>query len=652
MSELSFVDGVVLTLADLERHDPHSRTGSDEQRFLCPLDACRDYTDRARHRSLTANVYSGLWWCHRCGNGGMLREFWQDRPRPAPRRPQRVTQPATPTATPRPAVVSKQRVGAVRRWACQDATGTVRGVQCRQDLQVTRADGSTAPDKQPWWELPDGSPSKGQIHGTELVYCATPLPDIPDGADVLIVEGPPKADAGQRLGCRYVVALVCGAASTPVDALLDQLARWRCTLAPDNDDAGRGVMRRVAAGLLERGAAPRWLTLPVGDKGDLVDYERDGGMAEDLAARLAATPAAYTEVVAALRAELGDEGDCAALEAENAELRASLRAADAELADLKRQQPQALVRRLVDQLAPLEAQKQTRGMGIQLVTMLAERAANVEAGKAADTPIPWDGAVRTQQFGRDANTLRKPLDLLEEYKFIDRDYEYLGQPGSGDHRRRVQVTFTDDVPLDIPDALNAMRRKIAQGPPLRERPKRSHGCAPCRTARCPAHPTAPVQHRVQIHCTVCNGLAAPDHVHEPQAPSREAPPAVMHLRTAVVDFLARPTVDDSTENFSPTSIPHTPSTENFSRTPASGDVLDAALDTVERLAQDLQLDTLPPLKAQTLKLKVYQQVVQVLRAGQPAPTAADLADRCLDCGQPLAPTEMVVHEHCPAAEVA
>src|SRR5437764_175777 len=72
---------------------------------------------------------------------------------------------------------------------------------------------------------------------------------------------------GARLGRACAVALVCGAASTPSAAILEQLARWRCILSPDNDahDQGQGLMRRIAAALLERGAAPHWLTLPVGD---------------------------------------------------------------------------------------------------------------------------------------------------------------------------------------------------------------------------------------------------------------------------------------------------------------------------------------------------------------------------------------------------
>src|SRR5206468_3144467 len=122
---------------------------------------------------------------------------------------------------------------------------------------------------------------------------------------------------------------------------------FRCTLSPDNDghDKGQALMRRVAAALLERGAAPRWLSLPVGEGGDLVDYERGGGTAEDLATRVAAAPAAYAEVVAALRAELGT-GGVAALEAQLADaqeqvrtLKADLRAADAALVELKRQEP-------------------------------------------------------------------------------------------------------------------------------------------------------------------------------------------------------------------------------------------------------------------------------------------------------------------------
>jgi hypothetical protein len=76
MASARFDDRPVLTLEDLEAHDPRSRGGGRERRFLCPLPACADRQRGERHRSLALNVDSGLWTCHRCGAGGRLREHW------------------------------------------------------------------------------------------------------------------------------------------------------------------------------------------------------------------------------------------------------------------------------------------------------------------------------------------------------------------------------------------------------------------------------------------------------------------------------------------------------------------------------------------------------------------------------------------------
>jgi hypothetical protein len=63
----------VLSLADLEAHDPHARSGGRERRFLCPLCGGSKKADCA-HRSLSLQADTGLWKCHRCGEGGILSE--------------------------------------------------------------------------------------------------------------------------------------------------------------------------------------------------------------------------------------------------------------------------------------------------------------------------------------------------------------------------------------------------------------------------------------------------------------------------------------------------------------------------------------------------------------------------------------------------
>lgn len=80
-------DRPVLTLAELESFDPSAPERGRERRFCCPLPGCADKRLDARHRSLSVNVESGRWHCHRCGAGGVLRERWSPhQPRFNPKR--------------------------------------------------------------------------------------------------------------------------------------------------------------------------------------------------------------------------------------------------------------------------------------------------------------------------------------------------------------------------------------------------------------------------------------------------------------------------------------------------------------------------------------------------------------------------------------
>ncbi|MGH9843398.1 MAG: toprim domain-containing protein [Blastocatellia bacterium] len=72
----------MLTLAELESNDPRQTRGRDQQRFLCPF--CGEAKPRdAAHRSLCVNVATGAWICHRCGERGLLKEYWLLPPRPS-----------------------------------------------------------------------------------------------------------------------------------------------------------------------------------------------------------------------------------------------------------------------------------------------------------------------------------------------------------------------------------------------------------------------------------------------------------------------------------------------------------------------------------------------------------------------------------------
>jgi Toprim-like len=73
-----------LSIADLEAYDPHPTGRGFERRFLCPECGHGKPRDTA-HRSMAANMETGAYNCHRCKASGKLTDFWQDRPRVAPR---------------------------------------------------------------------------------------------------------------------------------------------------------------------------------------------------------------------------------------------------------------------------------------------------------------------------------------------------------------------------------------------------------------------------------------------------------------------------------------------------------------------------------------------------------------------------------------
>lgn len=69
----------ILTLAEIEAFDP----GNASSRRLCPLCGSEKPRDAA-HRSLSLELSSGKWKCFRCGGGGVLREFWHEKPDSGP----------------------------------------------------------------------------------------------------------------------------------------------------------------------------------------------------------------------------------------------------------------------------------------------------------------------------------------------------------------------------------------------------------------------------------------------------------------------------------------------------------------------------------------------------------------------------------------
>jgi hypothetical protein len=67
-----------LSLSELQQFDHNAPDASgDERRFCCPLCGQQKAIDTT-HRSLTANVKTGAWHCHRCDERGKLQEYWTE----------------------------------------------------------------------------------------------------------------------------------------------------------------------------------------------------------------------------------------------------------------------------------------------------------------------------------------------------------------------------------------------------------------------------------------------------------------------------------------------------------------------------------------------------------------------------------------------
>lgn len=69
----------VLSRADLESYDPKPYKTKNEKRFLCPMCGDTKPHDKA-HRCLSLNTLNGKWFCHRCGEKGLLKDYWDERP--------------------------------------------------------------------------------------------------------------------------------------------------------------------------------------------------------------------------------------------------------------------------------------------------------------------------------------------------------------------------------------------------------------------------------------------------------------------------------------------------------------------------------------------------------------------------------------------
>ena len=65
-----------ISLADLEAFDPGALLGGRERRFCCPFPTCAGKPTDASHRSLSLNMETGAFVCHRCHTSGLLKDRW------------------------------------------------------------------------------------------------------------------------------------------------------------------------------------------------------------------------------------------------------------------------------------------------------------------------------------------------------------------------------------------------------------------------------------------------------------------------------------------------------------------------------------------------------------------------------------------------
>jgi hypothetical protein len=346
----------------------------------------------------------------------------------------------------------------------------------------------------------------------------------------------------------------------------------------------------------------------------------------------------------------GDDLACQAAldqrDAEIAELKAEKRELLAEIADLKRQMPEAFVPRLLRALGELDADPSTRAVAPVVLTLMTERG---EAPRDGEAPfICWRGDERSAQLGRSPNTLRKAVDALKEHGIVEDKYKYLGDPADGDWRRERYLRLVPDVPDDLADGLQWVRRRVHEERAPRERGKQKSACEICQTAHCPDHPEAAIEKRVTIHCLECGGDAAPAHVHQPQRPSAATAPAILYPLTP------RAPVGSENAKVALTYLVD-PKRNNCVLAPDDPDRVEQVLDSAERLATAARAAGLSPVDEVAFKLRALEDLKRAalgafLPDSEPSPSGN--TDCCEVCRQPLIGGDMVVHPRCLAVGVA
>lgn len=165
----------------------------------------------------------------------------------------------------------------VRRFRLLNRSGEVVAEHVREDLTATN-------DKLIRWER-NGKNGLGGMPVADLPLYGLPALEQADyRVPVVVCEGEKAAQALIDMGL-LAVGTVTGAAGTPSAASLQPLqGRENVWLWPDNDDAGREHMGRIAA-LLK--PAPQWIRWSAAlEHGDAADFLGGGGTAAGIASML------------------------------------------------------------------------------------------------------------------------------------------------------------------------------------------------------------------------------------------------------------------------------------------------------------------------------------------------------------------------------
>ncbi len=173
-------------------------------------------------------------------------------------------------------------------WKIKDADGNVRAVHVRFD----------GPDgKKVLWKLPGANDwGLGGFRTADLpLYGSECVGDWPDDAPIIVTEGEKAADA-LRTTHVPAVGTVTGASGTPRDGALSILKDRSVVLWPDNDEAGRNHMNRIASKLQGVASEVRiyeWRDAP-GEGADAADHpgilSRRREAMSDLLREMAETP--------------------------------------------------------------------------------------------------------------------------------------------------------------------------------------------------------------------------------------------------------------------------------------------------------------------------------------------------------------------------